>query len=39
MLLGSMIFYLFNEVLRKYKEKNPEVNVGKIFAVYDVEGK
>lgn len=27
------------EVLRKYKEKNPEVNVGKLFAVYDEESK
>ncbi|KAG0569860.1 hypothetical protein KC19_6G121400 [Ceratodon purpureus] len=26
-------------MLRKYKEKNPEVNIGKLFAVYDEESK
>ena len=27
------------EVLRKYKEKDPDVNIGKVFAVFDEQGR
>lgn len=30
---------LVMKVMRKYKEKDPEVNIGRVYAVFDEEGK
>lgn len=34
-----MNFTLVMKVMRKYKEKDPEVNIGKVYAVFDEEGR
>jgi len=31
--------FLVMKVMRKYKEKDPEVNIGKVYSVFDEEGK